>query len=109
MKFLLKLKLSVRWVFFFPPQLTKLVKDHSVVMVLLVSFPLINGMSSGVNDWSSPQAATYSHALPPLLEHFEDIGYLRADELHPLSQFRLLVEFTKPEVVDLAFPLKGCS
>lgn len=51
---------------FFPPQLAKLVKDHSIVMVLLVSFPLINGMSSGVNDWSSPQAATYSHALPPL-------------------------------------------
>lgn len=44
------------------------------------------------------------------LEHFEDIGYLRAgDEPHPLSQLRLLVEFTKPEVVDLAFPLKGCS
>lgn len=40
--------------FFFPPQLTKLVKDHNTVMVLLVSFPLINGVSSDVNDWSSP-------------------------------------------------------
>lgn len=85
-------------------------EDHSIVMVLLVSFPLINGMSSGVNDWSSPQAATYSHALLLFLEHFEDTVDLRAgDEPRPLSQLRLLVEFTKPEVVDLAFPLKGCS
>lgn len=44
------------------------------------------------------------------LEHFEDIGDLGAgDEPCPLSQLRLLLEFTKPEVVDLAFPLKGCS
>lgn len=44
------------------------------------------------------------------LEHFEDNEYLRAGaEPRPLSQLRFLVEFTKPEVVDLAFPLKGCS